>query len=67
MPLIQVILILAIVGLLLWAITSIVPMDERIRKIIYVVAIVAVCLWLLNLIFGFGGNIQDIRVGHPPR
>jgi len=61
MPLIQVIIVLAVVGLLLWAVQSAIPMNETIKRIITVVVIVAVCLWLLGLFFP--GVFTGIRVG----
>ncbi len=54
MPLIQIVIMLCVVGLILWAIQQI-PMDAAIAKIIRVVIIVAVCLWLLSLLAGWGG------------
>lgn len=60
MPLIHVVVILAIVGLFLWAVGQ-VPMDATIAKLIRVVVIVAACLWLFDLFFGLG--LSSIRVG----
>ncbi len=50
--LIQLIIVLAIVGLFLWAISQI-PMDPAIAKIIRVIVIVVVCLWLIFLLAGY--------------
>lgn len=62
MPLIQVIIILVVIGLILWAVQSAIPMDATIKRIITVVVIFAVCLWLLSLFFpGLG---LGMRVGH---
>lgn len=47
--LIQIIVALAIVGLILWVIEQI-PMDAAIVKIIRVVVIVVTCLWLLTVL-----------------
>lgn len=44
-------MVLAIVGLILWAITQI-PMDPAIANIIRVVVIVAVCIYLLYFLIG---------------
>ncbi len=55
-PLLQIVVALAIVGLLLWVIQQI-PMDATIAKIIRVVVIVFVSLWLLQLVVQmFGGG-----------
>lgn len=53
--LIQIVIVLAVVGLFLWAVTQI-PMDDAIRKIIRVVIIVFVCLWLLYALMGMVGG-----------
>lgn len=62
MSLISLVVTLVIVGLLLWALNSVVPMDATIRKIINVVVIVAVCLWLLSA-FGLLAGIPNPRIG----
>ena len=53
--LIQVVVALAVVGLVLWVISQI-PMDATIARIIRVVVIVFVCLWLLQLMVPMIGN-----------
>jgi hypothetical protein len=45
---VQLLVTLVIVGLLLWAVNAIIPMDPTIKKIVNVVAIVLVCLFLLS-------------------
>ncbi len=52
--LVQIIIILCVVGLILWAVSQI-PMDPAISRIIRVVVIVLVCLWLLSLLLGYSG------------
>ena len=42
---------LIVVGLLLWAVNAIIPMDPTIRKIVNVLVIVCICFWVLS---GFG-------------
>ena len=49
--LIELVVILAIVGLALWILGQI-PMDPTIARIIRVVVIVFVCLWLLYFLIG---------------
>jgi len=44
--LIDIVVVLAIAGLILWAISQI-PMDATIARIIRVIIIVVVCIWLL--------------------
>lgn len=62
---IQVVAILIVVGVLLWLVTTYIPMDATIRKIIVAVVIICVVLWLLN-IFGVlpMANVPIPRVRH---
>ena len=62
MPLIQLIIVLAIVGVVLWLINSYIPMQTTIKKILNVVVVIAVVVWLLS-VFGVIGNISAIRIG----
>jgi preprotein translocase subunit SecE len=61
MGLIGVIVTLIVVGLLLWGVDQIVPMDPSIRRIIRVVVIIAVVLWLISIFFGLG-NLGSMRM-----
>lgn len=63
MPLVQLVLVLVIVGLILWAINSYIPMEATIKKILNVVVIIVVILWVLN-VFGVLGDISTVHVGH---
>jgi len=51
MPLIQLVIILIVIGVLLWLVNSLIPMDAKIRQIINAVVVVVVILWLLTLFF----------------
>jgi hypothetical protein len=62
MSLIHLVIVLAIVGVILWAINSYIPMQSTIKKILNVVVVVAVVVWLLS-VFGVIGNISAIRIG----
>ncbi len=62
MGLIELVVTLAVVGVLLWAVNTYVPMDEKIKKIMNIVVVIAVVLWLLS-VFGVLRHGQDIRVG----
>jgi len=50
--LVQIVIVLLVVGLLLWAVSQI-PMDPAIARILRVVVIVAVCIWLIWLLGGY--------------
>ena len=61
MPLITVVLTLIVVGVLLWAINTYIPMAAAIKQILNIVVVVAVVIWLL---YGFGvlGHSGEIRL-----
>lgn len=62
MPLIQLVVTLIVVGVLLWAMNTYIPMDPKIRQIINIVVVLAVVLWLLK-VFGVLDYARGIRVG----
>lgn len=61
MSLISILISIALVGLLVWAITKLIPMPEKFKNLIYVVAVVVVVLWLLQ-VFGLLGSIHAVRL-----
>jgi hypothetical protein len=48
MPLINLIVVLAIVGVILYLINNYLPMDGKIKSILNIVVVIAVILWLLR-------------------
>ena len=62
MPVINLIIILAVIGVLLWLVNTYIPMDGTIKKILNVVVIIAVVLWLLN-VFGILGGLSTTTIG----
>ncbi|MCC5958205.1 MAG: hypothetical protein JJU08_02565 [Rhodobacteraceae bacterium] len=62
MPLLNLIVTLIVVGVLLWAVNTYIPMDRKIKSILNVVIVIAVILWLLSA-FGILGNLSGVRVG----
>lgn len=61
MSLISLVIAIAVVGLLLWAINSFIPMEERVKKILNVVVIVVLVIWLLRAL-GVFGYLSDVRI-----
>ena len=61
MPLINIIIILVVVGVALWAINNYIPMAAPMKTILNVVVVLVVCLWLLQ-VFGIIGSIRGITV-----
>jgi VIT1/CCC1 family predicted Fe2+/Mn2+ transporter len=59
MSLIGLIVVLIIVGVLLYLVNSVIPMDGKIKLILNVVVVIAVLLWLLNAF----GLLSGVNVG----
>ena len=62
MPLIQLIVVLVVFGVILWAINTYIPMDGNIKKILNVVVIIAAILFVLSA-FGVLGSLSGMHVG----
>ena len=62
MPILQVFLVLIAVGVILWAVTSFIPMNETVKRIIVGLAILLLILWLLSL-FGVFDSLSGFYVG----
>jgi hypothetical protein len=63
MSIVSLILALAVIGVLLWAVNTYVPMAPAIKQILNVVVVIVVVLWLVN-VFGlvhFGGRVPTLR------
>jgi hypothetical protein len=61
MPLINLVVVLIVVGVLLWAVNNYIPMDGKIKQILNIVVVIAVVLWLLQ-VFGLLSGLGSIRV-----
>lgn len=62
MSLINLIIVLVVVGVIMWAVNVYIPMQAAIKKILNVVVIIVVLIWLLS-IFGIIGSLSTIHVG----
>ena len=61
MDLISLIIALIIIGLLLYVVETLLPIDPTIKRVIHVVIIVVVILWLVRVLLG--GGVPAIRIG----
>jgi len=52
MGLISLLLVLVIIGVLLYMVETVIPMDAGIKVVIRVVVLVVVLLWLVQVFFG---------------
>jgi hypothetical protein len=62
MSLLSIILVIVVVGVLLWAINSFVPMDSKVKSILNIVVVLLLIFWLLQA-FGLIQGLSNIRVG----
>jgi hypothetical protein len=62
MPLVNVVLALAVVGILLWLVNRYIPMQGQVKRILNSVVVIAVILWLLK-VFGLYEYLSQFRVG----
>lgn len=62
MPLVQVVVVLAVVGVVLWMVNRFIPMQSTIKSILNAVVVIAVIIWLLS-VFGLIGDLSKIRIG----
>lgn len=63
MSLIQLVIVLVVLGVILWAVNSYIPMDATIKKILNVVVILVAVLFVLSA-FGILGSMSGIRLGN---
>lgn len=61
-PFITLIIVIALMGLIVWAVTYFIPMPEKFKVAIYVVAGVCLLLYLLSF-FGLF-SLSDLRGSH---
>ncbi|MBP1687557.1 MAG: hypothetical protein H6Q33_3700 [Deltaproteobacteria bacterium] len=61
MPLMNVLIVLVVVGVLLYLVETLLPIDATIRRIIHIVVVLAVCIWLLQA-FGIIGPLGSFRL-----
>jgi hypothetical protein len=63
MPLIYIVGVLIVAGVLLWLVSTYIPMDAKIKNILNAVVVIAVVVYLLQ-IFGLLGTLENFKVGH---
>lgn len=59
MWLIQLVVILIVIGVLLWAVNTYIPMDARVKQIINAVVIIAIVIWLLFMLMAAVGLVPN--------
>jgi hypothetical protein len=59
----QIVVVIAIVGLLLWLVNRYIPMQGQIKGILNGVVVIVLSIWLLGA-FGLLAPIMQYRIGH---
>lgn len=62
MTLINLIIILVLIGVAMWAINTYIPMSAGIKKLLNIAVVVIVIIWLLQVV-GLLGNLGAVTVG----
>ena len=60
MSLVTILLVLVVVGVVLWAINTYIPMEPGIKRLLNIVVIVFLVLWLLKA-FGVFGELAKVH------
>lgn len=61
MSLVTIVIVLVVVGLLLWAIQTFIPMDAKVKLLLQVVVVVVLLLWVLQAFGLLGGPVIRLR------
>ncbi|HKO91540.1 MAG TPA: Thivi_2564 family membrane protein [Polyangiaceae bacterium] len=61
MSILSIILVIVVVGVLLWALNSFVPMDSKVKSILNLVVVILLIVWLLRA-FGLISALSNIHV-----
>jgi len=62
MPLVQFVVILAVVGVVLWLVNTYIPMNRGIKAVLNLAVIIAAVVFVLNT-FGLMGTLTGLRIG----
>jgi len=62
MPIFTLIFILVVIGAVMWAVNTYIPMQPNILKILNIAVVILVLLWLAS-VFGLIPSNANIRVG----
>jgi len=57
MDIISLLVVLVVIGLVWWLLTTYVPMPQPVRMIVTVIGVLILCVWLLSLV-GIGHGVR---------
>ncbi|MGD0520570.1 MAG: Thivi_2564 family membrane protein [Terracidiphilus sp.] len=63
MSLVNVVIVLAVAGVLMWLVNRYIPMQGTIKGILNGVVVIVIVIWLLK-VFGLLDTVSQFRVGH---
>lgn len=61
MSILTILIVIVVVGVLLWAVNSFIPMDSKVKSILNIVVVVLLIIWLLQA-FGLLDVLRGVRV-----
>jgi hypothetical protein len=61
MTLLSLVLVLIVVGILLWAVNTYLPLDPKIKTLLNIVVVIVVIIWILQ-VTGLLGPLDSIRI-----
>jgi len=61
MPLLDIVLVMVVVGVGLWAINRFIPMARSVKQILNIVVVIVLVLWLLQS-FGIISGFEKLRL-----
>jgi hypothetical protein len=63
MPILQLVLILALIGVVVWLVTTYIPMPAQIKTLIIVAVVILLVIWIIQLtgLVNIGPNVPRVR------
>lgn len=61
MPILTILIVILAVGVILWLINSLIPMQRTVKGILNAVVIIILVIWLLK-VFGFLDTLQNVSI-----
>lgn len=61
MDLISIIVVFVVVALILWLVTTYIPMPEPFKRVLIAIVVLFLVLWLARAFLGGGGPVMHLR------
>ncbi len=66
MPILTIIIVIVAVGVILWALTTFLPMEPNVKRILVAAVVLCLVFWLCSA-FGILDTLSTVRVGRAHR